>query len=265
MRRFAVLGCAIALAVGPSGCSTADSTAEAAVETSGGCENVFGGEVCSWSKAVDGRTVEVGMTVPLATIENAPESEMPAWPPHALAVLDVPEAARAGSGFDHITLYWEAMGHPPGAYLTPHFDFHFYRITTAERAAIDCSDLTKPSTLPAAFGLPDVPLPPEMAAMTGVPTLVGLCVPEMGMHAALQTELESTAPFRGTMIVGYYAGTPIFEEPMISRAMLLERQSFDLPIPEVPGLSGPHPTTFHAEYDAASDAYRFVLSGFSAG
>ena len=259
MTRCAVLACAVVIAVGSSACSQADS----AVEVSGGCATAYGAEVCSWAKTVGGNPVEVGMTVPLASIEKAPDDEMPAWPPHAAATLTVPDAARAASGLDHITMYWEAMGHPPGAYLTPHFDFHFYLIPADERMAIDCSDLSKPAALPAEFGLPDVELPPEMAAMTGVPTLVGLCVPQMGMHSALQAELESTALFDGTMVIGYYRGRTIFVEPMLSRAMLMEKRSFDLAIPDLPGFAGAHPTAFHAEYDAASNAYRFVFSGFS--
>ena len=47
-----------------------------------------------------------------------------------------------------------------------------------------------------------------------------------------------------------------------AKAMLMKKASFDLPIPEVPGLTGPHPTRFHAEYDAAQQAYRFTFSGF---
>ena len=52
---------------------------------------------------------------------------------------------------------------------------------------------------------------------------------------------------------------------MISKAMLMKKASFDLPIPEVPGLTGSHPTKFHAEYDAAQQAYRFVFSAFTQG
>jgi len=259
MTRFAVLGCVVLAAVEFSACAKADST----TETSGGCATVFGGEVCSWSKATGGNTVEVGMTVPLSTIEGAPDGEMPAWPPQAAATLNVPDAARAASGIRIITMFWEAMGHPPGPYLVPHFDFHFNLISPADVAAIDCADTTKPAALPAAFGLPDVELPPEMAAMTGVATLVGLCVPRMGMHSMLASELASTTPFEGTMVIGYYHGNPIFVEPMITRSKLMAKQSFDLAVPEVPGLSGAHPTRFHAEYDAASNAYRFVFSEFS--
>jgi hypothetical protein len=66
------------------------------------------------------------------------------------------------------------------------------------------------------------------------------------------------------MVIGYYKTKPIFIEPMISRAMLLEKKSFELPIPTVPGMTGPHPTTFRADYDATANAYRFVFANFTA-
>jgi hypothetical protein len=101
--------------------------------------------------------------------------------------------------------------------------------------------------------------------MMGVPALVGLCVPKMGMHAILSTEIERKDAFDGTMVIGYYTGKPIFVEPMISKAMLMKKASFDLPIPNVPGLARRQPTRFHAEYDAARQAYRFILSAFVPG
>jgi len=185
------------------------------------------------------------------------------WPPVAAATLDIPEPARKQSGFTHFTMYWEAGGHPPGPYMTPHFDFHFYTIATADRIAIDCKDVSKPTTLPAGFALPDIPLPPDMAKMMGVASLVGLCVPQMGMHSLLGTEMESKDPFRGSMVIGYTKAAPIFIEPMLTKAMLMEKKSFDLPIPAIPGM-GAHPTKFHAEYDAAKQSYRFTFSGFVA-
>jgi hypothetical protein len=131
------------------------------------------------------------------------------------------------------------------------------------REAMDCTDVSKPASLPAGYGLPDIPLPPEMAKMMGVPALIGICVPHMGMHALLTTEIERKDAFNGSMVIGYYKGKPIFIEPMISKAMLMEKKSFDLPIPDVPGLGGAHPTKFHAEYDATQHAYRFTFSGFT--
>ena len=40
------------------------------------------------------------------------------------------------------------------------------------------------------------------------------------------------------MVVGYYHGRPIFVEPMITRATLLERRGFPLEIPDVPDRPG---------------------------
>ena len=98
--------------------------------------------------------------------------------------------------------------------------------------------------------------------MMGVSTLVGLCVPQMGMHSLPTAELEGREKFRGSMVVGYYHGNPIFIEPMLTKTMLMEKQSFDLSIPVIPGLSGTHPTKFHAQYDAEKQEYRFIFSAF---
>jgi hypothetical protein len=234
----------------------------ALVDLKGSCADVHGSQVCTWAKTKGSTLVEVGAEVPLATIENAPAHADMGWPPVAAATIGLPESVKAQSGLAELTVFWEAMGHPPGPYLTPHFDFHFYTIPAAEREAIDCQDTSKPAGLPAGYGLPDVALPPEMARMTGVPTLVGLCVPKMGMHGLLTSEMESTEIFRGTMVVGYYGGKPIFIEPMVTKAMLMEKKSFDLAIPNVPGI-GAQPTKFRADYDAERGAYRFTFSAFA--
>jgi hypothetical protein len=230
---------------------------------SGGCADALKAQVCTWARTQGANVVEVGATVPFASIANAPADDPMVWPPATAAVLDIPEAARKQSGFTHFTMYWEAGGHPPGPYMTPHFDFHFYTVPSADRMSIDCKDNAKPAALPTGFALPDIPLPPEMAKMTGVPTLVGLCVPQMGMHALLGTEMESKDPFRGSMVIGYYQGKPVFIEPMLSKTMLMEKKSFDLAIPAIQGI-GAHPTKFHAEFDAAKQSYRFTFSGFAA-
>jgi hypothetical protein len=231
------------------------------VEASGGCADANSAKVCTWSKSQGDSLIEVGATVPLASIENAPASTPMVWPPAAIATLDVPAAAQKSSGFSHFTMYWESTGHPPGPYLTPHFDFHFYTVANADRLAIDCKDEARPAAIPDAYALPDIPLPPMMSKMTGVPTLVGVCVPQMGMHSLLRAEMESKDLFRGTMVIGYYHAKPIFIEPMITKAMLMERKSFDLPIPSIPGI-GTHPSKFHAAFDNAKQEYRFTFSGF---
>ena len=250
---------AVLLAFAAGACAKDD----ALVDVKGTCADAFKAQVCTWAKMSGTTLVEAGAVVPLASIENAPAQMPMAWPPEALLSLDLPDAARQQGGLTQLTMFWEAEGHPPGAYLTPHFDFHFYTVPPSERSAMDCKDLSKPATLPAAYGLPDIPLPPEMARMMGVPALIGLCVPQMGMHALLTSEIERKDAFSGSMVIGYYKGKPIFIEPMLSKAMLMQKQSFDLAIPDVPGLAGAHATKFHAEYDAAQQAYRFTFSAFT--
>lgn len=235
------------------------------VQVNGDCADVYQAHICSWATMQGKNVVEAGVILPVAAIENAPTQVPMVWPPVPSAVLQLPESAQQQTGLTQFTMFWEAEGHPPKPYLTPHFDFHFYTIPAAERTAIDCKDDSKPAALAAGYSLPDQPLPPEMAKMTGVSTLVGICVPQMGMHSLLTTELASDAPFRGSMVIGYYHGKPIFIEPMLSRVMLLEKRSFDLPIPSIPGLSGSYPRVFHATYDAQQNAYHFAFSDFRAG
>ena len=225
----------------------------------GECGSLHGPELCVWEESRGEDVLAFGATIPIAAIENAPADAEMVWPPVAGLRLPLPGALSEATGMRSMTVYWEPHGHPPGPYLTPHFDFHFNNLTAAARAATDCSDLTKPARLPAGYILPDAEIP-------GIGNLVGLCVPQMGMHAVRASELTSTAPFRATMIVGYYAGKPVFLEPMVTREMLLERKSFTLVVPAIPDLPATvrYPTIFRAEFDEKAQAYRFVFEGISA-
>jgi hypothetical protein len=225
----------------------------------GECRPANGADLCAWGETSGNALVAFGVTVPVSSIENAPEDAPMAWPPVAAAVIPLPDAVSSATGFKVMTLFWEPHGHPPGPYLTPHFDFHFYTSTTGEVDAIDCADSTKPARLPAGYELPDVNIPQ-------LGTLLGLCVPKMGMHALLGTEVRAATPFEKTMVVGYYGGRPIYVEPMITRAALLERRSFSIAVPDVPDrpAGARYPTTFRADYDSAAQSYRFVFSGLTA-
>lgn len=228
------------------------------VALAGECADTFGGQVCTWATADgEGTILEYGLTVPMATIDGAPDDMPMAWPPVANGIYQLPAEVTAATGVDHVTFYWEAHGHPPGAYLTPHFDFHFYAIGRANREMIDCADASKPAALPAGYALPDLEIP-ELG------TLAGMCVPLMGMHSAPASELETEVAFDGTMIIGYYQAQPIFFEPMIARDHLRKRQSFTLAMPSVAGVPEGvrYPTAFRADYDPATESYRFAFSGF---
>ena len=235
------------------------------VEVRGECADAFQAQLCTWARTQGTSVVAVGLTIPTASIENAPDDQPMVWPPAMTATLRMPSVAHQTAGLTEITFFWEAHGHPPGPYLTPHFDFHFYTIPRAERSAIDCADETKPTLMPAGYSLPDVTLPPALAEMARDTILTGLCVQRMGMHSLLTSELEGAGTFRGTMVVGYYHGRPIFIEPMVTRSLLLEKRSFDLAIPSIPGMARAYPRTFRAESDARQQVYHFVFSNFSPG
>lgn len=226
-------------------------------DVAGSCQPAFGSPVCTWAQMSGSQVVAVGATVPMTTIDSAPADAPMVWPPEAVITVPFPSDVRAAIGLDHLTLNWEPHGHPPAPFTTPHFDFHFYVISDSVRQTIDCSHTNKPATLPAGYDLPDLPVP-------GLGTLIGVCVPRMGMHSILATVAQDTAPFTATMVLGFYQGSPIFYEPMISRTMLATRRSFNLPVtaPEnlPPGVR--YPTRFEARYDATLPGYSFIFTGF---
>ncbi len=223
----------------------------------GECQRVFEGDICTWGTVAGDEVVEFGATVSLASVENAPTEGEMVFPPPFVAVVALPEQVATATGFDHLGVNWELHGHPPGLFLTPHFDFHFYTIDPEQVQAIDCADSSKPAQIPDQYALPDIAIPE-------IGELVGLCVPGMGMHAMLEDELDDTDPFSASMLVGYYQENLIFLEPMIAKAKLLEAQSFPMDVPAVPdaGANVRWPTHFEAVYDEESRAYRFVFSGF---
>lgn len=220
----------------------------------GECRPFNGADVCTWGRMSGNTLVAFGATVPVKSIEGAPAEAAMTWPPKSDAIVALPAEVKAAVGFDNLTIFWEPHGHPPGPYLVPHFDFHFNSIPVAEINAIDCADSTKPAQVPAAYELPDVTIPQ-------LGTLVGICVPGMGMHALLASELHGTAPFEAAMVMGFYHQKPIFAEPMLSRAKLLARRSFRLDVPTVTGQPANvhYPTAFHADYDSTAQVYKFTF------
>lgn len=221
------------------------------------CARVADSEVCTWV-TMDGESVSaLGATVPLDLVEGVPLDAEMVWPPAPMGSVPLPAEARAALGVDHLGINWEAHGHPPGPFLAPHFDFHFYNLTQEEVGAIDCSNEQKPPTLPSGHSLPDIEIP-------GMGVLIGLCVPHMGMHAMTDDLIEGAEPFEASLVLGYYGGTPVFFEPMISRDRLLEKTDIELTVPAIDDLPRGvrYPTRFRAEYDEADRQYRMVFTGF---
>jgi hypothetical protein len=226
------------------------------VETvDGDCGSMFGSQVCTWATVSGDDVIAFGATVPVSAIESAPLDAPMVWPPSPVAIIGLPQQVTQTLGFDHLMINWEAHGHPPALFMTPHFDFHFYTVDATDVAAMDCSDMSKPSQLPTDYALPDIQVPE-------IGELVGLCVPSMGMHAMPAEEVDQTEPFSTSTLVGYYHGNVIFVEPMIAREKLLADESFSLTVPSVPsvGAGVSWPVSFEAVFDEATQSYRFTYS-----
>jgi hypothetical protein len=159
------------------------------------------------------------------------------------------------------------MGHEPaGVYDKPHFDFHFYSITQAERDAIDPADTayaTKAGSLPAADFRPAGYV--DQATAVGAPAQA-VAVPHMGLHwLDPQSEELHGTPFTKTFIFGSWNGKLIFAEPMITKAYLESKPSFSrsLPMPARHAERGWYPAGERIYWDATAREYRVALSALT--
>lgn len=249
-RKLPSLGMAALLAVGLAvlpGCGGDDDGPEI---LTGESQTVFGSQVTSWAQLSDNGEVEqVGFTLPIGSIQNA-QGEVRA----PVAVLQFPQQVKAQTFIDHVEINWNEHGHPPqGVFTRPHFDVHFYHQTRAQVQAINCSDLTAPAAnrIPQGYALPPVLTSQQ-------------CVPQMGFHASPGHVFAPGYEFSREMILGYYGGNLTFVEPMVTRELLQQKQSFSLaiPAPQEVGVHTRYPTQFTAEWDEEEQAYHFVLSNF---
>lgn len=155
----------------------------------------------------------------------------------------------------HIGLDWNPMGHEPdGIYDKPHFDFHFYMVDTVFRNQITMigDDTLKVGKAPGA----DYLAPDYMVLPGGVP--------KMGAHAVDVTSPELHGqPFTETMIYGYYDGSMIFYEPMITSEFLGSQPNFtaDMKVPVKYPKAGYYPTKFSVVYDSAKQQIKISLFG----
>lgn len=160
--------------------------------------------------------------------------------------------------FDHALLDWNPNGHEPvGMYTFPHFDFHFYMSSVAERLSIPPYDVDS-------SGFLNYPAPGYMpVAMPNlyVPTPGG--VPQMGTHwIDITTPEINGGSFTQTFLFGSYNGKPTFYEPMITKLFLDNNPAFErsIPVPAKFQKAGYYPTRMRIE--KASGVTNVILEGF---
>lgn len=195
-------------------------------------------------------------------------------------ILQFPATA---TPFQFLEVNWNPVGHEPdGVYAgVPHFDFHFYTISQAERDAIMPSNpqwAEKANALPAAEYVPsfNVALAPPGAKPADV------AVPMMGVHwvdvrsPELQKLLgkpEAYKPFTATFLHGSWGGKVIFWEPMITRAHILARRDaadaagrdevLKIGTPAKYQSPGFYPDAYRITWDAEAKEYRVALTGLA--
>jgi len=239
--------------------------------------------------ALDRRRGNVPVEVGVALDERALEG-LPAPNPHAAAaanggghehldnhvyLLDLPAGDVAPYRF--VELDWNPGGHePPGIYDEPHFDFHFYTVPEAERAAVVPSD---PEFQRKADNLPPEGERPPFYAMAAPPGAPAPGVPLMGVHwiDTRSPELQKMfgnpdawRPFTTTFIYGSWNGGFTFLEPMITRAHILAKKTAAdpavrdqvIPVPTFPShrAAGYYPSAYRIAWDEQAKEYRIALT-----
>lgn len=231
----------------PTEAGATEDAGPATTRVEGKTGDLFEGSAKSYA-LVDNATgvvVAVGFVVPLKSFETAPANA----PFQDDLVLEMPKVARDQTILNHVRVNWLSRGHGP-SYAAPHFDMHFQRGTIAEVDAVDCKA--------------DKRMPPATALPVGYgqPTL---CVDAMGMHS--WPDADHAADWKGSIIMGYWATKVSFIEPMISKAKLLDKKTFELPIAKPQSTGGAktlYPRRLTSKYEASDETYSFELDKLEA-
>ena len=168
-------------------------------------------------------------------------------------VVAMPQGAPA-TGYDHVVLNWNPKGHPPqGVYSVPHFDVHFYVISRASQEAVTFQgNEAGPGLAP-----PDARLIPA-----GYVVPPDTAVERMGAHGINPSGPEFHGkPFTHTFIYGYYRGSMIFVEPMVTLAYLktLPDVTTAVRTPATYSATGYYPTKYRIGFDRERGHYSIAL------
>ena len=204
-----------------------------------------GARVTTFARIDDqGTILGVGAVIPVKSLESVPDFD-PAF--QGNVGIEMPASVRDRTFIQLLRINWLAGGHGPAPYGAPHFDLHFYRGSMDEVSAISCADALFPADI--------------LASGYEAPST---CVSGMGYHAWPSADLADGA-FTASIILGYAAEKMVFIEPMITREVLLARQSFERDIARPASAGGArtlYPSHLTVTYVAATDAYTLDFNDF---
>lgn len=246
---------AVAVGVGLlfTSCSSDRVAANSAPTTEYGAAMAVGnGTGRSYQVVQNGAPIELGVALSEGALDSLPSAPKMGGYEYLL-----PLPTGNLTQYQVIGLNWNPTGHPPTmVYTVPHFDFHFYMISLAERNAIDPSDpafAAEAANLPgAAFNLANYHADPPANA-----------VPHMGLHWTDSTAVEFHGqPFTRTYIVGSWNGRFIFAEPMITRSYLLTHPDEVIPVGSAAqqAIAGFYPTGYRVSWDAAHAEWHVAIT-----
>ena len=230
-----------------------------------------------------GRPLEVGVALSEQALEGLPapvESTDPMANMH-MYTLELP--ARNPTQYKFVQFDWNPKGHEPDSvYTYAHFDFHFYTVPVEVRNSILPSDpqyAAKAANYPAPEYRPPFYLDAATAANAPAEAVT---IPMMGLHwlDVRSPELQKLTgnpagyrPFTKTFIYGTWDGQFIFDEPMITRAYILEKKTATdpsvvdevVPVPTAQKYSpaGFYPSAYRITWDAQQKEYRIALTQLS--
>ncbi|MCU0649428.1 MAG: DUF5602 domain-containing protein [Gemmatimonadaceae bacterium] len=221
-----------------------------------------------------GTPIAVGVTISETAMATLPSQPMHGMPSAVMLTLPLPSEA-AATGFDHVMLDWNPAGHEPDhVYTLPHFDFHFYQITSAERETIVPNNPAwgaKTAAFPSATFVPQGYI--AVSELSGAPPAAA-AVPFMGMHWLDRAAPEVQPPpagkaFTTTLLYGSWDGRFIFIEPMITKAFIESVKGtagVTYPVASAARVqkAGRYPTTYSIRHDASRKEYRITLDSLTA-
>ena len=227
-----------------------------------------------------GRPLEVGVALSEKALEGLPAPVASSDPMANMHMYTLDLPAKNPTQYKFVQFDWNPAGHEPaGVYDLPHFDFHFYTVPVEVRNSILPSDpqyATKAANYPA----PEYRAPFYLDAATaaGAPA-AAVTIPMMGLHwldvrspelQMLTGNPQGYRPFTKTFIYGTWNGQFIFDEPMITRAYILEKKTATDPLvvdelvpvstPAKYALSGFYPNAYRITFDEQKKEYRVGLT-----
>ena len=231
----------------------------------------------------EGRPLEVGVALSEQALEGLPAPIASSDPMANMHMYTLDMPAQNSTPYKFVQFDWNPAGHEPdNVYTIPHFDFHFYTVPVEVRNSIMPSDpqyAAKAANYPAPEFRPPFYL--DAATAAGAPA-AAVTIPMMGLHwldvrsPELQMLTGNPAgyrPFTKTFIYGSWDGQFIFDEPMITRAYILEKKTATdpsvvdevVPVPTAAKYSpaGFYPSAYRITWDAQQKEYRIALTQLS--